>query len=57
MKKENIITGKRRDSLTAEEKRILRNALHTEACLSGNYTAGTAIRVKLGLAALAFEKE
>lgn len=54
---ENTISGKRRAGLTTAEKGILRNALHTEAVLTGNYAASTAIRVKLGLAALAFEKE
>ncbi|MES2782985.1 MAG: hypothetical protein V4657_09330 [Pseudomonadota bacterium] len=54
---ENVINGKRRQSLSPAEKTILRNALHTEGSLSGDYLASVRIRQKLGLAPLASEKE
>lgn len=48
---------KQRYNLTAMEKQILRNALHTEDVLTDNYPAMIDIRIKLGLVALAGEKQ
>ena len=53
----NVISGKRGAGFSAEEKRVLRNALHTEACLTGDYGLSVNIRQKLGLAPLAFERD
>ncbi len=54
---ESVIGGKRRPGLSQSEKAMLRSALHTEGVLTGDYAAAVNIRRKLGLGALASERE
>jgi len=46
---DNVIAGKRRAPLSATEKRYLRDALHTEAVLTGDSHTANVIRRKLGI--------
>jgi len=53
----NIIAGKNRPVLSAAEKKFLRDALHTEGSLSGDYETAVRVRKKLGLGPLACEDD
>lgn len=54
---ENLIAGKRRAPLSNADKQLLKDALHTEGVLTGNYAASVRVRQKLGLGPLVGEKE
>ncbi len=57
MSEGNIIAGKRRVSLNNADRQFLKDALHTEGVLTGDYHHAVAIRQKLGLGPLSGEKE
>lgn len=51
----NVVGGKNRPALSAEEKSFLKSALHTEGVLTGDYRLAVNIRRKLGLGPLSGE--